>query len=61
MVNLTFKHGLLFTDLVLFHDGKEVIVNDVIIDTGAAHSIISPIFIKLIIKVYSLNINFSIT
>jgi hypoxanthine phosphoribosyltransferase len=41
MVKLTFKHGLLYTYITLFHQGKEVIVKDVIVDTGASHSIIS--------------------
>lgn len=54
MVNLTFKHGLLFTDLVLYHEGKEVIVKDVIVDTGASHTIISPIFLEELNTEYSI-------
>ncbi|MEG2740470.1 retropepsin-like aspartic protease [Clostridium sp.] len=48
MVNLEYKNGLLYTDLTLIHEGKEVIVNDVIVDTGASHSIISPVFLELL-------------
>lgn len=46
MVNLTFKNGLLYTDLLLCHDGKEVLVENVIVDTGAFHTIISPVFLE---------------
>lgn len=46
MVNLTYKNGLLYTNLLLCHDGKEVLVKDVIIDTGAFHTIISPVFLE---------------
>lgn len=46
MVNLTYKNGLLYTNLLLCHDGKEVLVEDVIIDTGAFHTIISPVFLE---------------
>ncbi|MGL5712986.1 MAG: aspartyl protease family protein [Paraclostridium sp.] len=48
MVNLEYKNGLLYTDLTLIHEGKEVIVKDVIVDTGASHSIISPVFLELL-------------
>ncbi|RCX13879.1 aspartyl protease [Anaerobacterium chartisolvens] len=40
MQNLQFKNGLLYTSVRLIHNGKEVIVNDVIVDTGASHTII---------------------
>ena len=46
MVNLTYKNGLLYTDLLLCHDGKEVLVEDIIVDTGAFHTIISPLFLE---------------
>ena len=46
MVKLTFKNGLLYTDLLLCHEGKEVLVEDVIVDTGAFHTIISPVFLE---------------
>ncbi len=55
MVKLTFKHGLLYTDIALFHKGKEVVVKDVIVDTGASHSIISPIFLEELNTEYSLD------
>jgi len=55
MVNLTFKHGLLYTDINLFHQGKEVLVKDVIVDTGASHSIISPLFLEELNTEYSID------
>jgi len=39
MVNLTFKHGLLYAEVELENRGKKVLIKDVIVDTGAAHSI----------------------
>ena len=39
MVNLTFKHGLLYAEVELENKGKKVLISDVIVDTGAAHSI----------------------
>ncbi|NLL05733.1 MAG: hypothetical protein GX270_08100 [Clostridiaceae bacterium] len=39
MVNLTFKHGLLYAEVELENNGKKVLISDVIVDTGAAHSI----------------------
>ncbi|GKU24377.1 hypothetical protein CFOLD11_12030 [Clostridium folliculivorans] len=46
MVKLTYKNGLLYTNLLLCHDGKEVLVEDIIIDTGAFHTILSPVFLE---------------
>ncbi|OPJ60570.1 retropepsin-like aspartic protease [Clostridium oryzae] len=46
MEKLIYKNGLLYTNVFLSHDGKEVIVEDVIIDTGAFHTIISPVFLE---------------
>jgi len=46
MVDLKYKNGLLYTNLFLYHDGKEVLVEDVIVDTGAYHTIISPVFLE---------------
>ena len=46
MANLTYKNGLLYTDLLLYHDCKEVLVEDIIVDTGAFHTIISPLFLE---------------
>ena len=39
MVKLTFKHGLLYAEVELENKGKKVLISDVIVDTGAAHSI----------------------
>lgn len=46
MINLEYKNRLLYTDLTLIHEGKEIIVNDVTVDTGASHSIISSVFLE---------------
>lgn len=46
MINLKYKKGLLDADLLLCHDGKEVLVEDIIVDTGAYHTIISPVFLE---------------
>ena len=35
MVNLTFKHGLLYAEVELENNGKKVLISDVIVDTGA--------------------------
>ena len=40
MHNLEYKDGLLYASITLMHDEKFVEVNDVIIDTGAFHTII---------------------
>lgn len=48
MANLEYKHGLLYTTLTIKHEEKEVVVNDVIVDTGASHSIISPVFLEML-------------
>jgi hypoxanthine phosphoribosyltransferase len=39
MVNLSFKHGLLYAEVELENKGKKVLISDVIVDTGAVHSI----------------------
>lgn len=41
-MKLRYEHGLLFTDISIEYNGKIVIVNDVVLDTGAAHTIIDP-------------------
>lgn len=41
MNNLQFKDGLLYTSITLKHEDKSVLVNNVIIDTGAFHTIIA--------------------
>ena len=40
MNNLQFKDGLLYTSITLQHGEKSVLIKDVIIDTGAFHTII---------------------
>lgn len=45
MQKLNFKDGLLYTDITIMHDGRKVVVDDVIVDTGAFHTIISPQFL----------------
>jgi len=40
MYNLTYKSGLLYADISLSHNGKVILVPEVIIDTGACQSII---------------------
>jgi hypothetical protein len=41
-MKIVYKKGLLFTSLEVNYKGKRKIVNDMIIDTGAEHTIISP-------------------
>ena len=40
MPQLEFKNGLLYTSIILIFDDKSIKVDDVIIDTGASHSIV---------------------
>ena len=47
MKKLEFKNGLLYTEIELIHDGKSVVVNDVIVDTGASHTIILPEYLEM--------------
>lgn len=46
MEKLKFKNGLLYTDIILTHEGKSVIIEDVIVDTGASHTIILPDYLE---------------
>lgn len=41
-MKLRYEHGLLFIDIQIEYNGKIVKVNDVVVDTGAAHTIIDP-------------------
>ncbi len=41
-MKLTYSDGLLFTTLTITHSGKEKLIDGVVIDTGASHTIISP-------------------
>lgn len=45
MYQLKFKNGLLFADITLVHENKDICINDVIIDTGASHTLILPDFL----------------
>ena len=47
MKKLEFKNGLLYTDIELTHEGESIIVNDVIVDTGASHTIILPEYLEM--------------
>ena len=47
MAKLEFKNGLLYTDIELTHDGKSVTIKDVIVDTGASHTIILPEYLEV--------------
>ncbi|MCR8744272.1 retropepsin-like domain-containing protein [Romboutsia lituseburensis] len=53
MQKIEFKNGLLYTDLELSHEGKTIIVKDVIVDTGASHTIIIPEYLE------EMNVGFS--
>lgn len=41
-MRMVYKNGLLYTSLEIIYKGKRKIVNDIILDTGAVHTIISP-------------------
>ena len=47
MKQLRFKNGLLYTDITLVHEGKSIVVSDVIVDTGASHTIILPEYLEM--------------
>lgn len=42
MINVVYKDGLLFTSLEITFRGKSTVIDDIVIDTGAAETIISP-------------------
>ena len=46
MNRLQLKDGLLYTSITLQHEGKYIVVDDVIIDTGAFHTIIAPDYLE---------------
>ena len=46
MQKLEFKNGLLYTDLELNHEGKTIVIENVIVDTGASHTIIMPEYLE---------------
>ena len=41
-MKLRYEHELLFTDINIEYNGKKLVVKDVVVDTGAAHTIIDP-------------------
>lgn len=45
MYQLKYKNSLLYADITIVHEDKTIFINDVIIDTGASHSIILPDFL----------------
>lgn len=46
MDQLQLKDGLLYTSIVLKHEDKHIVVDDVIIDTGSFHTIIVPEYLE---------------
>ncbi|MDI7817970.1 hypothetical protein QMM58_16465 [Clostridioides difficile] len=40
MKNFKYKNGLLYTDIEILIENKSIIVKDIIVDTGASHTII---------------------
>lgn len=45
MYQLKFKNGLLYADITLVHENKNIYIHDVVIDTGASHTVILPDFL----------------
>lgn len=41
-MEIQFKHGLLYTSLEIIYKNKREIIDNIVIDTGAAHTIICP-------------------
>ncbi len=41
-MNLEYKNVLLFVDMNIGYKGNNVLINNVVVDTGAAHTIINP-------------------
>ena len=42
MTNIEYRDGLLFTSMEIFFRGKSIVVENIVVDTGAAETIISP-------------------
>lgn len=42
MMNIEFREGLLFTSIEITYKGRSKSINNIVLDTGAASSIISP-------------------
>lgn len=53
MYKLKFKNGLFYADITILHEGKEIEIVDVIIDTGASKTIVLPDFL------YELDVSFN--
>jgi predicted aspartyl protease len=53
MLQLELKDGLLYTSVKLTHEGKSIIVKDMIVDTGAFHTIISTDYLEQIDVAFS--------
>lgn len=47
-MNIKYEHGLLFIDLEVRYQGKSITVKNVVIDTGASHTVISPDIVQSI-------------
>ncbi|EMQ1359350.1 retropepsin-like domain-containing protein [Clostridioides difficile] len=46
MKNFKYKNGLLYTDIEILIENKSILVKDMIIDTGASHTIISSSYLE---------------
>jgi predicted aspartyl protease len=46
MYKLQYKNGLLYASLEIYADNKKVVIENVIIDTGASHTIILTDFLE---------------
>ncbi|MCC0698521.1 retropepsin-like domain-containing protein [Clostridioides sp. ZZV15-6383] len=46
MKNLKYKNGLLYTDIEILIENKSILVKDIIIETGASHTIISSSYLE---------------
>lgn len=54
-MNIEFRDGLLFTSVEISYKGHSKLIDNIVIDTGAAESIISPDIVDDIgIKIFSL-------
>lgn len=42
MINIEFRDGLLFTSMEIFFRGNSIVIENIVIDTGAAETILSP-------------------
>ncbi len=42
MTSIEYRDGLLFTSMGIFFRGKSIVIDNIVVDTGAAETIISP-------------------